>query len=432
MLPRSRSRSARLWLLVVVAGAAYGCSKPAAEREVSGARLLPLDGSHAWVFPGTGQWVLGDTESQGALAGCRWLHWTTERANQGTTVSRCLRRHRSGVELVAELGSARTPDARIDEPVSVPIRTLYATPHPNYLLPPVLTPETTWVTQTTRGPVTQRVSRVAKRETPGGEGIIWLVEEKSDSPTVEATWLVDAGPLRLRYFGGKSGKSVARDLAVEPTAVPLRYEPELCEATRMCQELGRCTPKGGYCALTSDADCQRTRACASLGYCTFRDGGCAIATSRDCRLSSVCKELADCTLRDGTCQLTNDADCARSDACRQAGHCTLASPTAKPVGATRPRCVAKTSQHCRESLACSELGMCHPVEGECRAGSLRECKRGNLCEKLGRCTIDGRGVCSPVEGDWLEQGAEAVDLLHGLGRRIRDLERAVSGTPEKP
>lgn len=98
-----------------------------------------------------------------------------------------------------------------------------------------------------------------------------------------------------------------------------------CAKSSVCIDLGKCTPKDGRCATTSDAECRASTYCKSEGNCHayVEAGFCGAGTDADCKNSEECKSKGNCTLRAGDvhCRPGSDADCRASLACTSSGLC---------------------------------------------------------------------------------------------------------------
>lgn len=128
-----------------------------------------------------------------------------------------------------------------------------------------------------------------------------------------------------------------------------------------CTTDGKLTPENERCVASSDEDCLVSRICTYFGQCSARDGEC-LATEYDCTRSLACRHEGRCTFNGGRCVVGVD-DCARSYLCMRVGNCAL--------DAVGGRCVPRSEEDCRQSMACATGGVCH-FDGSACARPVRE------------------------------------------------------------
>ena len=116
-----------------------------------------------------------------------------------------------------------------------------------------------------------------------------------------------------------------------------------------------------------------------------------VPAALQCRQTVACSDAGLCTEQQGACVATSNADCRASSRCRSLGLCRQRD------GA----CVAKRHSQCRDAAICKEDGRCFAVAGECVAAKTSDCRRSTGCAERGLCEAM-HGECVLVRASGME------------------------------
>ncbi len=156
--------------------------------------------------------------------------------------------------------------------------------------------------------------------------------------------------------------------------------------TAACGALVGRTPAAGGDAVVDALGAQDSVTSASI-----QDAGCAnlpiagacmpecvTMTTDQCKASFCCTNLGQCTMASGACVAASQADCAASQNCARWGHCHPADG----------RCAAATDTDCASAAVCPSQGLCHAQSGKCVA-TAAGCAASTNCQDSGRCSQVG-------------------------------------------
>lgn len=121
--------------------------------------------------------------------------------------------------------------------------------------------------------------------------------------------------------------------------------------------------------------CAQLPQCKREGQCTYGESGCHVSSQADCRQSLACKKDRRCANISGECQ--RPSACTTFRGCRQNGQCRWLD------GACRPG----SDKDCRKTAACPEEGKCSYRRGSgCVLAGNADCAKTTACHEEGRCS----------------------------------------------
>jgi hypothetical protein len=143
------------------------------------------------------------------------------------------------------------------------------------------------------------------------------------------------------------------------------------------------------------SSCERDAECPGELLCFNSRCTDHAAATTACRVRVSCKNVGACTASQkaksnghSSCVAEADQDCRRSELCRKIGRCTPKEGL----------CVALSNEHCRKSEMCAAMGLCTARDGVCLAASDRDCRGSKSCKQWKQC-MAWHGECASAPAD---------------------------------
>ncbi len=134
-----------------------------------------------------------------------------------------------------------------------------------------------------------------------------------------------------------------------------------------------------------DQQCAESVVCEMDGLCSHDPSeGCVARSEELCRASRSCVQHGRCTLTEGRCLIASDDDCEAALVCKEDQSCQ------RILGWDN---VAQCVPECHKREPCRAAGYCQQKGDRCLPGSDADCRRSEICRRLGRCIVGPDGHC---------------------------------------